>query len=228
MREEIVEPAFQSTCFSVWLLYVKRCTVFFAFRRVILFPCTFAEGKTAHCCFAVGGTAPSRRLNAWDLIFQELIKSDGFNPVMGKYTLSALCPVTPHLPAVPNPSCFTVGVKPAQAYLVAHGKMFWKEQVGGREVRISSPTRLGCSLKHHDIWILSSTLVAKWVNKHIENKDRGINTRVRVHCTNDLNCHWNKGLEMLSISKEMYTLMGFGGYFSFRKQHLVSELLTCQ
>lgn len=80
MREEIVEPFFQSVWISVWLLYVKRGTVFFAlcstFRRVILFPCSLAEGKTAHSCFAVRGIAPSRRLNARDLIFQELIKSD--------------------------------------------------------------------------------------------------------------------------------------------------------
>lgn len=63
---------------SVWLLYVHRCTVFFAlcstFRRVVLVPCPLA--KMACCSFAVGGTAPSRGPSARDLILQELIKSD--------------------------------------------------------------------------------------------------------------------------------------------------------
>ena len=148
MREEIVEPFFQPVWISVWLLYVKRGTVFFAlcstFRRVILFPCSLAEGKTAHSCFAVGGIAPSRRLNARDLIFQELIKSDcdlqtWFQSRDGR--IHSECALPCDSPSSsPNPSCFTVGVKPGQAYMVAHGKMFWKEQVGGRWVRSSSLT----------------------------------------------------------------------------------------
>lgn len=74
---------------------------------------------------------------------------------------------------------------------------------------------LRCSLMLQDIWILSSTSVAEWANKHMENKERGFNTRVRVHRTSDLICHWNKGLEVLSTLKEMYPL-GFGGYFFFQ------------
>lgn len=164
MRGGTVEPFFQSMWISVWLLCVIRCTV--------SLPCVAWSGESScflvswqrerHCCFAEGGTAPSTRLSAWDLSFQELVKSDcdlqtWFQScdwwIYSEHTLPCVSPSS-------SPSCFTIRAKPGQAYLAAHGKMFWKEQIGGREVRRSSPVWPRCSN------------VARYLDADINNGDK--------------------------------------------------------
>lgn len=221
MIEETVKLFFQSLWILVSLLYVERRKVFFEqccmFKRGIL----LLPWQRQHSAILL-----------WEVQLQET-ESPGFvfSGVHYKWLwltdvlsvqrwMSTLCPGSP------SPSCLfsTVRAKPGHTSLIA----YFGRNLLGREARKSSTLWLRCSLMHQDTLIMSATLMGKKVNKCIEKKKWDINTHVRVHCSDDLICRWNKGLEMLSTSKEMYTLMGFGGYFSIGKQHVVTELLTCQ
>lgn len=114
------------------------------------------RGKMTRCCFAVGDAPPCRGLRARDLIFQGLVKSacdlqTGFQShdgqIHSEHNLSCDSPSS----RSPQSHLLHSQIKPDQAYLLAHGKMFLKEPFQGREVRRSSPRWLRCPLMNLDI-----------------------------------------------------------------------------
>lgn len=101
---------------------------------------------------------------------------------MGEYTPSALCTVAPHLPAVLNTSCFTVGGKT----LPGLASSTWKDVLKGTSWREQLKKQsyvaqmLSNASRHLDAVI---NVGGKWANKHIENKDQVINTEFIAQMT---------------------------------------------
>lgn len=156
-------------------------------------PACFSLAKTAHCYSAVGGTALPRRLKGKDLIFSgayyKWLWLTGMSSVW--WWVSALwAHVALWLP-VSQLSLPRLLPSPSKTWPRFPRNMFWKEPTR-EEVRRSSTGWLRCFLMHQGILIMLTTRVVKKVSKRIENKKQGISTHARVHCWNDLICHWNK------------------------------------